>query len=280
MAVRNSLENQYSLDESCGGLLDWQLRLILIQTRQQGRNRWFGPVWPSFIWGCLKTWFPDTIPLNPKDCDGLLSSSSPLNGSPANSATAPWHRLSMQRSVRRPQTISRPSRSTSLRSNLRGIRRRVQLPWNLLILYIWASFVKELPQIIMKSAITKLQLPDEERIRVIMRLDCLDCGVELNQCWNTMAAMMLAESGVVLGSSTLTSFLSKTSSCRPSHLGTNCLDVLIAGSQVWPRVWWFGQKKLWDHWMKSVEQCREVVDCFDHRSIRPAVCGDEGIGRY
>ena len=35
-----------------------------------------------------------------------------------------------------------------------------------------------------------------------------------------MAAMMLAESGVVLGSSTLTSFLSKTSSCRPSHLGS------------------------------------------------------------
>ena len=79
MAVRNSLENQYSLDESCGGLLDWQLRLILIQTMQQGRNRWFGPVWPSFIWGCLKTWFPDTIPLNPKDCDGLwfVSSNKP-----------------------------------------------------------------------------------------------------------------------------------------------------------------------------------------------------------
>ena len=171
MAVRNSLENQYSLDESCGGLLDWQLRLILIQTMQQGRNRWFGPVWPSFIWGCLKTWFPDTIPLNPKDCDGLLSSSSPLNGSPANSATAPWHRLSMQRSVRRPQTISRPLRSTSSRSNLRGIGRRVQLLWNLLNLliisylfisnnYIWAIIVKELPQIIMKSAGTKLQLPE------------------------------------------------------------------------------------------------------------------------
>ena len=24
------------------------------------RNRWFGHVWPSFIWGCLKVWFPDT----------------------------------------------------------------------------------------------------------------------------------------------------------------------------------------------------------------------------
>ena len=42
-----------------------------------------------------------------------------------------------------------------------------------------ASFVKELPQIIMKSAITKLQLADEERIWVIMGLDCSDCGVML-----------------------------------------------------------------------------------------------------
>ena len=168
----------------------------------------------------------------------------------ANAATDPWHRLSMQRSVRRPQTISRPSRSTSLRSNLRGIPSWVQLPWNFLNLPKLDTFEYHL----YKKNCHKFRslAVDHHRIGYHKASACrwgknpAHNGLRKLRLWRG-AESMLEHHGCHAG----------WARCRTWFVNPNFLplqDFKLPPqssrelSQVRPRVWWFGQKELWDHY--------------------------------